>query len=286
MLSARKSVAGTQVALTNSAGSVEERYEYDAYGNCHVLEPNFAPDGDGKSGNPYLFAGRRLDILDNGSLKLQYNRNRYYDQYTGRWLTHDPMGMTPFLGLFAPRLQYTESSNLYEYGVSNPVMNTDIFGMACAMWFNCVLSRSVAAGGCATDCYYTCRETRRETRAGDILMCGDIPEPFTWVDTKRKTDWCCWATSKLPFIPTVRCNPKCKKSYREFKYFTHKKEASDPDRDCSKTACRNMCDGVKKNGKKFCSVFKDPRKKMTCKILVTLAKPVCYMWCDAWCQKP
>jgi len=37
------------VALTNSAGSVEERYEYDAYGNCHILEPNFAPDPDGKS---------------------------------------------------------------------------------------------------------------------------------------------------------------------------------------------------------------------------------------------
>jgi hypothetical protein len=42
-----------------------------------------------------LFTGRRVDILDNGSLKIQYNRNRYYDYYTGRWLTHDPLGINP-----------------------------------------------------------------------------------------------------------------------------------------------------------------------------------------------
>ena len=68
-------------ALTNFFGFVIERYEYDAYGNCTILEPNFTPDPDQKSdwGNPYLFTGRRVDILDSGSLKIQYNRNRYYD---------------------------------------------------------------------------------------------------------------------------------------------------------------------------------------------------------------
>jgi|GEM_PF-5436076 len=61
--------------LAGSSGTVFERYEYDAYGNCYVLEPNFAPDPDGESdyGNPYLFTGRRVDILDSGSLKIQYN---------------------------------------------------------------------------------------------------------------------------------------------------------------------------------------------------------------------
>jgi len=29
--------------------SARERYDYDAYGNCHILEPNFADDPDGKS---------------------------------------------------------------------------------------------------------------------------------------------------------------------------------------------------------------------------------------------
>jgi hypothetical protein len=30
-----------------------------------------------------LFTGRQVDILDANSLKIQYNRNRYYDSYTG-----------------------------------------------------------------------------------------------------------------------------------------------------------------------------------------------------------
>ena len=119
-------------------GTVLERYEYDAYGNCSILEPNFAPDPDGKSdyGNPYLFTGRRLDILDNSSLKIQYNRNRYYDYYTGRWLTHDPLGVTPNTqkpNLFVPIGQYGDSLNLYEAFSSNPSTNFDPFGLeACS----------------------------------------------------------------------------------------------------------------------------------------------------------
>jgi len=107
------------VFLAAYNGVVYERYEYDAYGNCQVLEPNFAPDPDGITdyGNPYLFTASRLDILDNGSLKLQYNRNRYYDQYTGRWLTHDP-------------LLYADGMNLYEYVGTHPTQSTDPLGLA------------------------------------------------------------------------------------------------------------------------------------------------------------
>jgi len=59
-----------------------------------------------------MFTDRRLDILDNGSLKLQYNRKRYYDQYTGRWLTHDASG-------------YVDGMNLYEYVGSCLVKDLD-----------------------------------------------------------------------------------------------------------------------------------------------------------------
>jgi RHS repeat-associated protein len=104
--------------LIFSGGVVLERYEYDAYGDCHVLEPNYADDPDGKSdyGNPYLFTGRRVDILDEGSLKIQYNRNRYYDYYTGRWTTHDPLG-------------YVDGMNLYEYVSSGPILFADPYGL-------------------------------------------------------------------------------------------------------------------------------------------------------------
>jgi len=120
-------------ALIDSSGTVLERYEYDAYGNCSILEPNFAPDPDGQSdyGNNYLFTGRRVDILDNGSLKIQYNRNRYYDYYTGRWLTHDPLGIAPAGGeknQFGPEKELTYGLNLYEYALSSPTNVLDPTG--------------------------------------------------------------------------------------------------------------------------------------------------------------
>ncbi len=45
------------VALLSSSGTPLERYEYDAYGYCHVLHPTtYADDPDGISdkGNPYF----------------------------------------------------------------------------------------------------------------------------------------------------------------------------------------------------------------------------------------
>jgi len=118
---------------SGSTGAVLERYEYDAYGNFYVLEPNFADDPDGKSdyGNPYLFTGRRVDILDNGSLTIQYNRNRYYDYYTGRWTTHDPLGIDPAgseTNPFGVTTQYRNGMNLYEYAYSYPLLALDPYG--------------------------------------------------------------------------------------------------------------------------------------------------------------
>ena len=123
------------VALLFWTGSdAVERYEYDAYGNCHVLEPNYAEDADGESdyGNPYLFTGRQVDYLDSGSLRIQYNRNRYYDQYTGRWTTHDPLGITPNAhrpNTFSVPEQYRDGANIYEYGKTNPLNQADPWGL-------------------------------------------------------------------------------------------------------------------------------------------------------------
>ncbi|MHC4527931.1 MAG: RHS repeat domain-containing protein [Planctomycetota bacterium] len=107
-------------ALAAGSGTVLERYEYDAYGNPYVLEPNFADDPDGKTdwANPYYFSGRRADFLDGNNLTLQINRHRYYDYYTGRWLTHDPVG-------------YVDGMNLYEYVKSNPILWLDPVGRTC-----------------------------------------------------------------------------------------------------------------------------------------------------------
>jgi RHS repeat-associated protein len=79
-----------------------------------------------------LFTGRKVDILNNGSLKIQYNRNRYYDYYTGRWLTHDPRGITPNAQKpngFDVIGQYTDGLSLYEYEKTQPINRLDPYGL-------------------------------------------------------------------------------------------------------------------------------------------------------------
>ena len=122
------------IAVTNYLGQTAERYEYDAYGKCYILEPNFAPDPDQKPdfGNPFLFTGRELDILDNGSLRIMNYRHRYYDTYTGRFTTHDPLAIVPdsqAMNYFKPDDQYLQGLSLYEYTSSNPLTAVDPWGL-------------------------------------------------------------------------------------------------------------------------------------------------------------
>ena len=95
------------VALIDDEGDVLERYEYDAYGKPYFFEHNLALADTQASdyNNVILFTGRRVDFLDDGDLKLQYSRNRYYDYNTGRWLTQDQIG-------------YDDGMNLYQYASS------------------------------------------------------------------------------------------------------------------------------------------------------------------------
>ena len=110
--------------VDTSTGSVLERYEYDAYGDPTIWAASFTTTRSSSAyGNNYLFTGRRLDLLDTGNLKLQYNRNRHYDHHMGRWLTQDPLGATPNAqtpNRFEVIGQYGNGLNLYQYVGSNP----------------------------------------------------------------------------------------------------------------------------------------------------------------------
>jgi RHS repeat-associated protein len=69
-------------------------------------------------------------------LKIQYNRNRYYDYYTGRWTTHDPLGINPagsMANLFTVLEQYTDGLSLYEYIQGNPSGSVDPLGLSAAL---------------------------------------------------------------------------------------------------------------------------------------------------------
>ncbi|MBW8017821.1 MAG: RHS repeat protein [Planctomycetes bacterium] len=132
------------VALLGATGAVVERYEYNAYGKVTVLTDSddddnwFDDPGDtiyaaSQLGNPYLFTGRRLDTFaDNGNYEIMYYRNRYYNTYTGRFLTNDPLGVVPNPSKpnnFAPMHQYKDGMNVYCYVKSKVVSLYDPYGL-------------------------------------------------------------------------------------------------------------------------------------------------------------
>ena len=105
-------------ALTDSTGSVVERYTYDAYGQATVLDASYTPLASNAwgtphsaAGNPYLFTGRELDE----ETGLYFYRARYYDAVKGRFLQRDPAG-------------FIDGMNLYEYVQDNPALFVDPSG--------------------------------------------------------------------------------------------------------------------------------------------------------------
>jgi len=95
---------GSVVALSDSAGDTVQTYEYSVYGQVAVEDTN--------PPNPYMFAGRRFDI----EIGLYYNRARYYNPYTGRFLQTDLIG-------------YNGGMNLYAYCGNNSLNYTDPSGL-------------------------------------------------------------------------------------------------------------------------------------------------------------
>ena len=94
---------GSVVALSDSSGDTVQTYQYSVYGQVAVEDINHP--------NPYMFAGRRFEI----EIGLYYNRARYYNPFTGRFLQADPIG-------------YEAGMNLYAYCGNSPLGLTDPSG--------------------------------------------------------------------------------------------------------------------------------------------------------------
>ena len=191
------------VAIVDSSGDIEEYYQYDAYGKYTIYTAGidaiwYNSDDDEETtstvGNPYMFTSRHVDSLDSDDLQLQYNRNRYLDYHTGRWLTHDPLGIqgsanlidelakyeTPKFYLLYPLNQYIDGLNLYQYTRSKPISSTDVRGL----WNTDVHKGSVSTGGTAGWAYdvgykATCaNQIGKACDAVDDLFGGRSPLPL------------------------------------------------------------------------------------------------------------
>ncbi len=99
------------IAITDSAGNVVQRYEYDSFGAItYTQEATFK--------QPYTYTGREYDD-ESG---LYYYRARYNDSKIGRFISEDPIG---FNG---------GDVNFYAYVGNNPVNFVDPLGLTSIPW--------------------------------------------------------------------------------------------------------------------------------------------------------
>ncbi len=99
---------GSVRVLTDPAGTVTDRYTYDAFGKLLAAS--------GTTTNAYEFAGQRYDSV----LGDYYMRARYFDAGTGRFLSVDPA---------APDRQNSQALDRYVYADGNPVNRVDPLGL-------------------------------------------------------------------------------------------------------------------------------------------------------------
>src|SRR5262245_53934898 len=102
--------------LTDRLGSVR-----DVINNSAVIKDTIGYDGfggitsetDSSFRGRYAWTGREIDT----EINLQYNRARYYDASTGRWISQDPLGFD------------AGDSNLYRYVANRPLNEMDPSGL-------------------------------------------------------------------------------------------------------------------------------------------------------------
>ncbi|MCP5094864.1 MAG: hypothetical protein GY943_04860, partial [Chloroflexi bacterium] len=103
---------GSITEVSNSSGTIVERYEYDVYGTATIYDSSDTVLTATAIGNPYLYTARRYDP-ESGNY---YYRARIYSPDLGRFLSEDPLGFD------------AGDYNLYRYVFNNPTNNVDPTG--------------------------------------------------------------------------------------------------------------------------------------------------------------
>ncbi len=107
-----QNVLGTVVAISDNAGAVTERYEYDGYGRPTIYDAMYVPRAATVIGNTIMFTGREYDT----ETGYYYYRARTYNPVWGRFLQRDPVGVW---------LDEVNTGNGYGYVGNNPIIRVD-----------------------------------------------------------------------------------------------------------------------------------------------------------------
>ena len=83
-------------AVTNSSGTVVERYAYDAYGNLSIFDGSGTARTTTAIDNRYTYTGREYDE----DLGLYHYRARMYNAVAGRFCSRDPIGYIDGIHLY------------------------------------------------------------------------------------------------------------------------------------------------------------------------------------------
>ena len=137
-----KNIFGDVVAVYNSAGTKLISYKYDAFGKATRSYHNSGGSTTATK-NPFRYRGYYYDQ----DLQLYYLNSRYYDGYTGRFISPDSLG---YLGANGDLNSY----NLYAYCSNNPVNFADPSGHSITALILCgiaLIGMGLTIGGVATD---------------------------------------------------------------------------------------------------------------------------------------
>jgi RHS repeat-associated protein len=168
---------GTPIALTGSLGDTLYECQYNAYGQI-INETYHQDDIDSLPDNPLRFQGQYYDE----ETGLHYNLNRYYDPFTGRYITQDPLGILGGL-------------NSYQYVNGDPINWIDPLGLIKVEnnGFEGVAGKGADSAPQADAAKYSGQERQYWTKdpiefnGNKVYQRDDLFDP-NYVDTKGRTN--------------------------------------------------------------------------------------------------
>ncbi len=101
-------------AITNDAGSLTERYQYDVYGKPTIYDGSNNLLASSLAGNRFAYTGQEYDSA-NSSYRFHF---RNYSPSTGNFSQRDLIG-------------YEDGMGMYQYVHDNPANGIDILGLKC-----------------------------------------------------------------------------------------------------------------------------------------------------------